>query len=147
MAISHTYRLGDHVMLRDDTSRGLSEKYKGPYEVIKANGANYLIRLLGTNKEKHVHFNRLKPFQMSLEASNDILKDGEGDVSLLEDSDTDDETFELMVPTITEPDLHQAEEQFVADAEEEILQRNPLLRRGTRVRRPPDRYGVSVTDF
>eukprot|EP00794_Sanderia_malayensis_P005342 gene5342-6012_t len=152
-ARSNTYRLGDHVMLRDNTSRGLSEKYKGPYEVIKANGANYLIRLLGTNKEKYVHYNRLKPFQMSLEAGNDILKDGEGDVSQLEDSDTDDETFEFMIPTIIEPDLRQAEEleepeiQFVADAEEEILQRDPLLRRGTRVRRPPDRYGVSVTDF
>eukprot|EP00794_Sanderia_malayensis_P015547 gene15547-17131_t len=90
---------------------------------------------------------------MSLEAGNDILKDGEGDVSLLEDSDTDDETFEFMVPTIIEPNLHQAEEleepeiQFVADAEEEILQRDPLLRRGTRVRRHPDRYGASVTDF
>ena len=79
---------GDTVMLLDNTSRGLSEKYIGPFMIIDTVNSNCQIRLLLNGKQKQVHYNRLKPFELALDES--LLPEGVSDIaSDLESSDSE----------------------------------------------------------
>ena len=72
---SKRFMPGDTVMLLDNTSRGLSEKNIGPFIIIDTADSNGPIRSLLNGKEKHVHYNCLKPFELDLDQSGRSIMD------------------------------------------------------------------------
>jgi len=150
---------GDTVMLLDNTSRGLSEKYIGPFMIVDIVNSNCQIRSLLNGKEKRVHYNRLKPFELALDEA--LLQESASVVtSDLESSDSEnkedhviihrrDRRNDFVLPDDMQMNSREPEITFVERADENIvdLPNAASKRTSTRSRRPVERYGVSVTDY
>ena len=150
---------GDTVMLLDNTSRGLSEKYIGPFMIVDIVNSNCQIRSLLNGKEKRVHYNRLKPFELALDEA--LLQESASDItSDLESSDSEnkeehviihrrDRRNDFVLPDDMQMNSREPEIAFVERADENIvdLPKAESKRTSTRSRRPVERYGVSVTDY
>ena len=150
---------GDTVMLLDNTARGLSEKYIGPFMIVDIVNSNCQIRSLLNGKEKRVHYNRLKPFELALDEA--LLQESASVVtSDWESSDSEnkedhviihrrDRRNDFVLPDDMQRNSREPEITFVERADENIvdLPNAASKRTSTRSRRPVERYGVSVTDY
>ena len=72
-------------------TRGLQEKYIGPYLNVVIRDGNYEIESLADKKRKIVHFDNLKPYKIDNEIMNDIRDDSE---SSSDESDIDEPIFD-----------------------------------------------------
>ena len=149
---------GDTVMLVDNTSRGLAERYIGPFMIIEADGSNCQIRSLLNGKEKRVHYNRLKPCDLAIDETQ--LHENVPDIaSDLESSDSENVEDSIVIhrrdrsnDSILSDDrqiiAREPEVTFVERAGENITGQPIANRRAsTRNRRPIERYGISVSDY
>jgi hypothetical protein len=57
---THEYKVGDKVLVKNETGRKLDSLFTGPYEVTFVEGPNIKIKI--KDKEKLIHKNRVKPF-------------------------------------------------------------------------------------
>ena len=131
---SSKFQIGDFVLLRNFRARGLDEKYKGPYQIIKLMNADCEVRSLENNKTKVVHYNNLKPYYMELEVESTVFS---SDDNIESSSETEIEHYvstRLGTPV-----------QDVNEQEQQLEERRPYELR--RQRRRPDRYGIPVYDF
>ena len=135
VARSIEFRLGDLVFLKDNRARGLSQKYIGPFQIVKVMNGTYEIQSLRDNKSKVVNHNALKHYNVELQ--RDEINEAE---HVLEHESDDDSEFEdLLIETV------EREEQPIRLMEDpEQIVRPYNLRRN---RREPERYGVPVYDY
>ena len=128
---SKSFHIGDIVLLKNFRTRGLQEKYVGPYIIVDVKDAVCEIESLEDKRRKIVHFNALKPFKMDYKVKE--VQRNERD-PMSEESETEETLFDLYEP------LHTNAERRV-----ELEANRPYNLR--QYRRAPERYGVPVTDF
>ena len=119
------------MLLKNFRTRGLQERYIGPYIIVDVKDAVCELESLEDKRRKIVHFNALKPFEMDNKVK-EVQRDDRGPMS--EESDTEETLFDLYET------LHTNAERGV-----ELEANRPYNLR--QYRRTPERYGVPVTDF
>ena len=122
-------------MLKDNRARGLSQKYIGPFQIVKVMNGNYEIQSLRDNKFKVVNHNALKYYNVELQRE----EVNEPEHVLERESDDDSEFEDLLF----EP-VEQGEQPIRLVEDPEQIVRPYNLRRN---RRAPERYGVPVYDY
>ena len=129
------FQVGDLVLLRDHRARGLSQKYKGPFQIVKVMNGTYEIQSLHDNKCKIVNHNALKYYNVDLQVEERV----EVERKLDQDSEDDSEYEDLLFDSIEETERPI---NFAENPEPENRRYN--LRRN---RTQPDRYGIPVYDY
>jgi hypothetical protein len=150
------YKKGDLVWLHCPAvprgcSRKLHRPWRGPYVVIKVMGdAVYRIKLVSNSQQrKVVHYNRLKPYEGSNEGDDSIIW---AELNGQPETDTQGETSDPALPNLHEPQIHRENEQNELSvrgqhSDDDVTEgEQSRLRRSTRNRRPPQRFG-SVISF
>ena len=139
------YAIGDRVMLHEPAvPRGRSRKFhrpwKGPFRIVKVLGPTvYRIQdCTHPRRKKVVHFNRLKPISnlnLPVCSDPDVTSSAAAPPTMAPPTtstlnDCEDEEYEFVLPLVDEQQSPQIQQP---------------LRRSTRARRPPDRYGDVVS--
>ena len=139
----HSYSVGDHVWLHclavtRGNSRKLHRPWQGPYKIVKViTDVLYRIQLVKQPRRRIVvHYNRLKPYQgyrngHGLESPPVTTQPSNNQPSPAAESDYDYDNEPLVIILRSQPDTQTAND--------------PPLRRSSRQRRPPDRYGDPVS--
>ena len=66
------FHVGDLVLLRDLRTRGLSQKYKGLFQIVKVISGTHQIQSLHDNKCKIVNHNALKYYNVDLQVEKRV---------------------------------------------------------------------------
>ena len=118
-------KVGDFVLIKNNRARGLDPKYLGPFQIIRRFGEDFKVRCQNSDKEKIVHYNRLKYFAPGLIENNiQMSSDSEDDIS------NSDEALDSYPVVFQRPNVH-----------EPVYQN---IRRSGRTRRRPEFYGQPV---
>ena len=129
------FQLGDLVLLKDHRARGLSQKYTGPFQIVKVMNGTYQIQSLRDSKCKIVNHNTLKQYNLDLRCREKVESERKVD----QDSDDDSEFKDLLLESMEEV------ERPICLAENHERENRPYnLRRNCR---QPDRYGIPVYDY
>jgi len=143
-AAGHSYSVGDHVWLHcpaitRGNSRKLHRPWQGPYKIVKViTDVLYRLQLVKQPRRRIVvHYNRLKPYQghrngHGLESPPVPIQPSNNQPCPESDYDYDDEPLVILR---SQPDTQTANDP----------PNDPPLRRSSRQRRPPDRYGDPVS--
>ncbi|XP_044745066.1 uncharacterized protein LOC123306929 [Coccinella septempunctata] len=155
------FEVGDTVYVRDKSSkRGLSQKlvksWIGPYRITEKIGpVTCKVRKCKGRDEQTVHVNRLKPYinrisegirERTLKRQGEIYSDSD-ETELVEEVEETERARPLMLPCwnrVVGPDSDEEEmifEEEIGGTDEEVEHEEPapVLRRSTRIRRPPNR--------
>ncbi|XP_074040987.1 tropomodulin isoform X2 [Leptinotarsa decemlineata] len=159
------FELGDLVYLKNmatkiGTSKKLSKPWIGPYRIMTRIGpVTYELRKVGTRQNQIVHVNRLKAFHGKVEEDPEEAetplrrKKEERVMEEEEEEDKEEETSKwspAVIPQFWAPGLLRGESNpntssdegsSEEGSEENLLEEpEPVLRRSTRIRKPPERY-------
>ena len=92
------FKVGDLVLLRGHRARGLSQKYKGPFQIVKVMNGAYEIQSLHDNKCNIVKHNALKYHNVDLQVEESV----EAEVKLDQGSEDDSEYEDLLFDSFEE---------------------------------------------
>ena len=81
------------MLLRDHRARCLSQKYKGPFQIVKVMNGTYEIQSLYDNKCKIVNHSALKFYNVDLQVEERVEAEGELDQDSEDDSKYEDLVF------------------------------------------------------
>ena len=84
------FQVGDLVLLKDHRARGLSQNYKGPFQIVKVMNGTYEIQSLHHDKCKIVNHNALKYYNVDLQVEERVEVERKLDQDSEDDSEYED---------------------------------------------------------